>query len=203
MSYAWSFHSFSIPKFQHYFGHASLQEVEEMVAAATWEEREYGDEENPTDLEPIERIVRRVATGGISYAGLSSDDARTLDECIAVLFSPEGLEEQLEIGPESPDGVHPTIIEELLRRAEGRVELRYLPMLRHGWRYGGNDLAVRCEYVLLHPEHLQPLADEISSVVALPLPWSEGHVPEVVDECLVQVLQAVIPTKKGLAGFLG
>jgi hypothetical protein len=203
MSYAWSFHSFSIQKFQHYFGHASPQEVEEMVAAATWEEREYGENEDAADLEPIERAVRRVATGGISYAGLSTDDARTLDECIAVLFSPEGLEQQLEIGHESSDGVHPTIIEELLRRAEGHVELRYLPGLRHGWRYGATDLAVSCEYVLLHPEHLQPLADEVASVVALPLPWSEGYVPEIVDECLVQVLQAVIPQKKGLAGFLG
>lgn len=190
-------------KFQHYFGHASPREVEEMVAAATWEEREYGEDGDAAGIESIERTVRRVATGGISYAGLTADDSRTLDECIAVLFSPEGLEEQLEIRHESADGVHLPVIKELLRRAEGRVELRYLPALRHGERYGARDLAVGCQYVLWLPEHLEPLAREIASVVALPLPWSEGHVPEVVDECLVQVLRAVIPKKKGLAGFLG
>lgn len=174
-----------------------------MVAAATWEEREYGDDEDAADLEPIERTVRCIATGGISYAGLSPDDARMLDDCIAVLFGPEGLETQLEIRPESPDGIRPRTIEELLRRAEGRLDLRYLPMLRHGKRYGASDLAVSCQYVLLHPEELQPLAEEIASVVALPLPWSESYVPDVVDKCLVQVLQTVILKNMGLAGFLG
>jgi len=203
MSYAWSFQSFSFDKFQHYFGHARAAEVEEMVTAATWEAREEGDDEAGTDLEAMEVVVRRVATSGLSYAGLSGDEARILDDCIAVLFSPEGFEEQLEIEHESPDGVHPTIIEELLRRAEGRVELRYLPVLRHGWRYGAGDLEAHCEYALLQPEHLQPLADEIATVVALPSPWSGSHVPEVVDECLAQVLKTVVPKKKGLAAFLG
>jgi hypothetical protein len=203
MSYAWTFHSFSLEKFQRYFGQASPQEVEEMVAAATWQELGSGNDEDAADLEPIEETVRRIATHGISYEGLSSDDARTLDECIAVLFSPEGLEEQLEISHESPDGVHPTIVEELLRRAEGRLELRYLPVLRQGWRYGSGDLAANCQYVLLHPEHLQPLADEIAEVIALPLPWSENSLPGIVEECLSQVLQTVIAKNKGLAGFLG
>lgn len=36
-----------------------------MVAAATWEEREYG--EDTADLTPIERVVRRAATAGPSY----------------------------------------------------------------------------------------------------------------------------------------
>ena len=171
-----------------------------MVAAATWQERADGDD---VDLRPIEEVVRCVATGGLSYSGLTAEQAAMLDQRLMVLFSPEGLEAQLEIEPESPDGVHPSIIEELLQRAQGRVELSYLPVLLHGWRHGVGDLTAKCEYVLLYPEHLPPLAAEIDAVVKLALPWSESYVPEVVDKCLVQVVRNVIPKQKGLAGFLG
>src|SRR5262249_33223892 len=112
-------------KFQHYFGHATPEEVEEMVAAATWERREYGDDGDSEDLASIERVVRHVATTGLSYAGLSVDDAGILDGSLGLLFSPEGLEKQLGVGHESPDDLHPMIIEELLRRATTGMELRY------------------------------------------------------------------------------
>jgi len=199
MSYAWSFQSFSVEKFKHYFGHATPEEVEAMVAAATWQEKADGD---TVDLRPIEEVVRRVATSGLTYAGLTPEQAKILDQRLMVLFSPEGIED-LEIEPESPDGVHPNIIQELIQRAQGRVELRCLPVLVHGWRHGEDSLAAKCEYVILYPEILPMLAAEIEAVVKLPLPWSEDYVPEVVDECLLQVIRTVIPKKKGLAGFLG
>ena len=199
MSYAWSFHSFSINKFKHYFGHATPEEVEAMVEAAIWQEKAEG---STVDLAPIKAVVRHVATNGLSYAGLTPEQAKILDHRLGVLFSPEGIED-LEIEPESPDFVHPSIIAELIQRAQGRVELKILPVLAHGWRHGEDNLAANCEYVILFPELLPQLAAEIETVVKLPLPWSEDYVPEVVDECLLKVIRNVISKKKGLAGFLG
>src|SRR5690349_24437682 len=38
----WTFHSFSMERFLHYFGHSTPEEIEEMIAAATWEETDSG-----------------------------------------------------------------------------------------------------------------------------------------------------------------
>src|SRR5256885_8071492 len=96
----WTFHSFSMKRFLHYFGHSTPEEADQMVAAATWEERDKG---TGVDLNRIGRIIRRVATSGLSYEGLSEPEAKILDQSLKVLFSPWGFEEQLDIEHESPE----------------------------------------------------------------------------------------------------
>jgi len=184
-------------KFLHYFGHSTPNEVEEMIAAATWEERDSGAK---LDLDVIRRILGRVATSGLSYTGLSEPEAEILDERLKVLFSPWGFEEQLDLEHESPEP-YPHFIE-VEDRMPKNVEIRFLPMLRLGWRYGTTDLEAGPWYFILHSEHVQKLAEEIKLSVTNPTPWSEPLISEIVDQNLVKVLATVLEKKKGLAGVL-
>jgi hypothetical protein len=182
-------------KFLHYFGHSTPDEVEEMIAAATWEERDSGAK---VDLEAIRRILSRVATSGLSYTGLSEPESEILDERLKVLFSPWGFEEQLDLEHESPEP-YPHMVE-VEDRMPKNVEIRFLPMLRFGWRYGTTDLEAEPEYFIFHPDHAEKLAQEINLVMTNPAPWSDPVIAEIVDQNLVKVLASVLEKKKGLAG---
>jgi hypothetical protein len=196
MIHSWTFHSFAMERFCHYFGQSTAMEADQMVAAATWEERDQGK----TGLDDVERIIRRVATGGLSYAGLSELEAEILDRHLKVLFRPFGFEESLDVEHESPEPYPHGM--ELEERVPKGAELRFLPMLRFGWRYDTGDLEPEPGYFILHPEQVQALAAEIDGAIANPAPWSDDLLAEIVDRTLVQVIHSVIAKKKGLAGVL-
>jgi hypothetical protein len=202
MSYAWSFQSFSWPKFQQLFGQANPDQAAQLASAATAVDRQYGLQA-PEVRQSIEDLFQRLAMYGLDYKNLTEAEARIVDEHMVALFNSDELSGAWEVEPLSPDGVHPTVIEELIRRAEDRTDLHYLPMLRHGRRYGASDLQPKCEYVIFHPMELPLLAEEIDRAVARSIPWSEDYVPEIVEECLSEVIAAAIEQDKGLAGFLG
>jgi len=184
-------------RFLHYFGHSTPEEVDQMIAAATWEERDSGAK---MDLDLIRRILGRVATNGLSYTGMSESEAEILDARLKVLFSPWGFEEQLDLEHESPEPyIHLIEVEE---RMPKDAEIRFLPMLNFGWRYGATDLEAGPWYFILHTEHVRTLAEEINLSASNPNPWSDPLIAEIVDQNLVKVLASVLEKKKGLAGVL-
>jgi hypothetical protein len=184
-------------KFLHYFGHSTPEAVEEMIAAATWEEKDSGAK---VDMDAIRRILGRIATSGLSYAGLSEPESQILDQRLKVLFSPWGFDEQLDLEHESPEPYSHMV--EVEDRMPEDAEVRFLPMLRFGWRYGTTDLEAEPEYFIFHPDHAEKLAEEINLVMTNPAPWSDPVIAEIVDQNLVKVLASVLEKKKGLAGVL-
>jgi hypothetical protein len=201
MSYAWSFESFDHGGFQQFFGNASADKETELVQALTCEDCE--DYFGFTDLAHVERVARQVARTGIAYDGLSSEDAEMLDQILGAVFCDEGLAEELGVEHESPDFVVPAVISELIQRAEGSVQLTVLPLLVHGWRFGAQDLNANCEYCILPPEHVTTLVNEVRAVTNLPKPWSADYMPELVTECLIEVMDSIGRKQKWLYAQLG
>ena len=193
----WTFHSFSMERFLHYFGHSTAEEASRMIEVATWEEKDNGAS---VDMEQISRILKQVATTGLSYNGLSEPDAVILDRRLKVLFSPWGFEEELDLEHESPEPYAHVL--EMEERVPKTIDLRFMPMLRFGWRYGTTEMDAEPEYFILHPEHVGALASEVSSAMANPEPWSDELFAELAEQNLVQVLKAVTSKGKGLAGVL-
>jgi len=194
MSYLWNFKSFSWPKFEAIVGSGDSSHEQLVVEAVTWDD--WGD------MDVIERLARVLVRSGPSYDSLSSEEATDMDDLVSMLFGPEGLEEELEIEYESPDGLHPSVVKELLDRARDRVEVHYLPILNGGRRLGLTELT-HCEYCLLRATEVSALRKEVEQVVALPVSWSESYVPDLIDECLVSVLKTVEAKQAGLMGSLG
>jgi len=166
-----------------------------MAEAATWEEKDAGGDAN---MEQISHLLKRVATNGLSYTSLSEPEARILDHRLKVLFSPWGFEEELDIEHESAEPYSHMM--ELEDRVPKTIELRFLPMLRFGWRYGTTEMEAEPEYFILHPEHVEALAEEVTSAMANPEPWSDALLREMVEQKLQQVLASVTSKRRGMAG---
>ncbi len=194
MSYAWSFNSFAPANLQSIFGGGDSDMEAEIVEAAM--------EEGLGEEALIERLAHILVQSKTPYAQLSVKEASALDELIAFLFTPEGLEEQLDVQPESPDFVHPSIIDELISRAAGRATLRLLPLLQSGRRLGESEPS-DCAYCILSSAEVAQLQREVQQVMPLTVAWTEDYMPTVVQECLLDVLANVRDEQKALAAVLG
>ena len=168
MSYAWSFHSFSRDEFERLFGGSTPDEIDGFVEFAG------------AELD-AETLARATLTSGISYAGLDADDAQTLDEIVKLAFSPEGFDETLVLNHLSPDGLHPTVIKELISRSAAP---RYLLLLLSGRRFGAQTPS-SCEYCIFEPPEVVAALDEIRAAAAAPAAWSQPYMQELVDQCLI------------------
>ncbi len=120
---------------------------------------------------------------GISYEGVGSDVARAMDEAIKFAFSPEGLEAELEIEHLSPDGIHPSVIAELIRRLDAPTPL--LSALLRGRRFGQTEPAA-CEYCIFRSDEVSALLHEIRNACAAGATWSADYMPDLLQECLVE-----------------
>ena len=197
MSYLWSFYSFSPERFNQVFGGASPTHEESLVQSVTW------DGSGLADAPLAEQLARSVVRDGISYENLSNDEAQTLDGIIHLSFTQEGLGGVLEVEPESSDGLHPSVVEEMLEKGGESLQLKLLPILLQGQRFEHRGETARCEYCILEGETIQQLLDESKAVMEATTAWSEEYMPEVIDECLIAVLEGVIKKKKALVGLLG
>ncbi|MCE9555666.1 MAG: hypothetical protein K8T91_20140 [Planctomycetes bacterium] len=194
MSHLWSFQSFAQPKLDALVGSGDAEAEKAVIEGVTWDE--WGD------MVMIEGLARNLVRSGANYEGLTSKESKTLDEIIAMLFSPEGLEERLEVEYESPDGVHPAVIQELLNRSPDPRELRMLPFLESGRRLG-ESAPSDCEYCIFSPTEVQTLHREVEQIMSLPSAWSEDYMPDLVKEWILDLLAAVRDKKKALAALLG
>src|SRR5262245_14999845 len=130
MSFAWAFYSVAQADFEDHFLGPHPEKLQEFTSALTWDE-------GPLDEESAQQIGRHLAEHGLDYAHLDEDKAALLDKAVPMLLSPEGLGPSLQRVPESPEFVHPSVIESILRAAQvGSIPIRLLPILKSGRRYG-------------------------------------------------------------------
>lgn len=192
MSYLWWFSSFSPVAFKQLLAGEHPQELDAFVArvASSFDALEAA----PEDAE----IARKLLASGFSYEGFDRRTARTADEIVASAFSDDGLRDVLEIKPLSPDGVHPSVIEELIARTDPSI----LPSLVTGRRFG-EDGPAPCEYCILSPEEVALALDEIGRAVSVPVPWSTKYVPDLVRECLIEPLTIGMANGRWIFGALG
>ena len=167
MSYSWSFHSFSDEAFRDVFGHSSPQQVGKFLETATYALGDVSPE--------IAHASRSMLMSGISYEGASPKASRAMDEVIKHAFSSEGLEAELELEHLSPDGVHPSVIDELVRRLDAPAPL--LACLLRGRRFGRSEPA-DCEYCIFRPEEVSAVLHEIRNACAADAAWSADYLPD-------------------------
>jgi hypothetical protein len=111
MSTRWNFHSFAGPRWDAVFGGGLPGAEDHVIQSVTWDRTIWKDEQVPIGL--AQTIVRN----GISYDGLSAQEADLLDAIIVGFFCPEGLEDLLGLEYESPDGLSMAVVEALVERA--------------------------------------------------------------------------------------
>lgn len=197
MSFAWSFYTVSPTGFESYFAGPHPDKLATLTAALTWDDG--------VDPDAAEFAAARIANHGLDYSGLSAEEGTLLDECLAMLTSDEGLGEEIERKPQSPDFVHPSVIESLLRAAHSsKIDVRLLPILRSGRRYGESVPTPNCNYCLLSPAEAKELASELTAILSATKSWGkESWMPQLVAECLLQPLSKSVETERLLLGRLG
>ena len=187
MSFLWHFSSYDDSKLQ------SL-DAPTVCDALLWDEGAFDD------ATAVERLATHIATNGISYDSLSDADRDLLDELVPLIFSPEGLESTLDCEPESDDGIHPFVIQEMLKHS-GSAEI--LPWLIHGRRHDCSTPDVSCNYVLLNSSQVSQLLAECTSILNGNPSWSESYVPDVIRDCLTATLESIQTKGKHAVGVLG
>jgi hypothetical protein len=192
MSRLWSFYSYSQPEFDAYLGGGRAGAAEELTAAAMW------DEDAWDDPEAVRVLCSTIARRGVDYAGLSPSEAALLDALVPALFAPEGLAEPWSVEAESPDGLHPSAMNELLPRSQGAA---LLPMLLGGRRHGEPNPS-QCGYCFLTPTECAQLVSEAERALASNSTWNEKWVPEVVNECLIGPLRSAMSKGRPVFGVL-
>ncbi len=192
MSYAWSFASFEPDALARLLGGGHDVELDAFVDLVGTGSDEFG---SPSDPE----VARALLELGFSYEGFDARSARTADDIVLAAFSEVGFWDVLAMEAESPDGVHPGIIEELLGRSGGGA---MLPLLRTGRRCG-EETPSPCEYAVLAPEEVTILVKEVRRAMAAPVQWSAPYVPEVVVECLIEPLENGVRDGRWVFASLG
>ena len=187
MSFLWHFSSYD---------HAKLGSLTESAIADSllWDDGAFDD------ASAVQRLAQHIASAGIAYSGLSAADAELLDELVPLLFSPEGLESELAVEPESDDGLAPTIVSEMIEHLPTATCLRWLI---RGRRHGSGSTAVDCNYVILAPADVTNLLAECKSVMDSSPAWSQDYVPDVIRECLIDTLTSIQAKGKYAIGALG
>ena len=187
MSFLWHFSSYD---------HAKLGSLTEsaIADALLWDDGAFDN------VSSVQRLAQHIASAGISYSGLSATDAALLDELIPMMFSPEGLESELALEPESDDGLAPTIVSEMVEHLPTASCLRWLV---RGRRHGSESFDVECNYVILSPTDVTDLLAECASVMDSSPDWSQDYVPDVIRECLIDTLTSIQAKGKYAIGALG
>ena len=198
MSFAWAFYSIPRTAVSAYFSGPCPEKIGAIHAALKWDE-------GALDDEAAEFVARHIASRGLNYSGLDEDQAALLDEALGMLTSPEGLAEALELKPESPDFVHPSVIDSLLRNAgAAQMPTLLLPILRSGRRFGAAGPTSDCNYCVLTPSEAGQLASELSAVLSATKSWGkEKWMPDLVTECLIGPLIQAEKADRHLLGLLG
>lgn len=191
MSYAWWFASFEPEALARLLRGGHERELDAFVDFVGSGSNEF----DPLDPE----IARTLLESGFSYEGVDARSARMADDIVSAAFSEAGFWDLLAMRPESPDSLHPSVIDELLRRG-GSSAMR--PILRTGRRCGEETPSL-CEYAVLAPEEVAILLKEVRRAMAAPVPWSAPYVPQVVVECLIQPLESGVRDGRWVFGSLG
>jgi hypothetical protein len=111
MSTRWSFYSFDRPRWDAIFGGGLEGAEDQVIQAVIWDRSVRRDEQ------VLIRLAQTIVSSGISYRGLSAEEADDLDAIIVGFFCPEGRQDLLGYDNESPDGLSMAVVDELVDRA--------------------------------------------------------------------------------------
>lgn len=194
MSTTWSFVSFNLSRFQQVFGKATDQ-----IEAGLLKVLEFELGTDPDD--EISQMAKRIAHNGISYDGLNPREMENLDQILGVAFGQEGLWTELELESQSPEPLPVTLINELLRRAEGQVQLEVLPVLKKGRRYR-QPIGPECRYCILDRLEVGKLAEEVRAIMALPGDWATPNSAMLINDGLLMPCEYVNRKQRPMAGVM-
>jgi hypothetical protein len=192
MSYSWSFASFEPDSLARLLGGGHERELDAFVDLV----RSGSDEFRPPS-DPL--IARALIESGSSYEAFDARSARTADDIVFAAFSPGGFWDLLAMEADSPDGLDPTVIEELLERGGWGA---MLPLLQTG-RRSGEETPSACQYVVLSPEEVAILLKEVRRAMAAPTLWSAPFLPQVVVDCLIEPLEGGVREGRWVFASLG
>ena len=194
MSIMWSFCSFDWSRWQSIFGGDTEEAKRSVVESVTWDDGVYADPDAAV------RIAQKLVTSGFSYEGLSPPEEKMLDKIVNGFFCPEVLEECLGFEYESPDGLHISVVKELIARGKAE-ELPFLSLLTTGRRLHGRGVPdVSSRYLILSETETSQLRRETQRVLESPAPWSHPAVQLTARTCLLDVLISVVEKNRCLAG---
>ncbi len=196
MSQSWHFYSLDASRLNDVIGSGDPAIEQLVIEAATWDTWE------GQDTEALVRLAKQLVNQNAPYSDLDEKDSEILDELVELLFSPEGLAEELQVAPLSLDGLHPSVISELLDRAQSKAATSILEFLRAGRRLGQMSHSP-CNYCLLSNKEVRDLAEEVRTIMQLPDAWTDDNLPNLVEECLLSVLQTSVDEGRELIGLLG
>ena len=188
----WWFYTFDITKFENLVGSKNETIAQTVIEAATWED----------ENEELSRAASNLVMNGFDADNCSEDNLKTYDELFQILFSPEGLSDELDIKPISPDGVHPSLIVEMLEHAKDTSMTQMLINLKSGRRYK-QVFTSDCEYCILTTNEVAALHNEVEKIINHGHNWSEQSYPSVLKECLLDVLTTAQNNGNAVIALLG
>jgi hypothetical protein len=113
-----------------------------------------------------------------------------------------GLEDELELEFESPEGVAPVTIDVLLNRSAGTALVSILQVLKEGRRFGQTANSP-CGYCLLTQSELVEIHNEIQQILKLQIPWPDPALPAKIYENLLAVFASIKSKQKECVALLG
>jgi hypothetical protein len=196
MSASWNFYSFDSTHFEHLLGSGSESHADTLATSLANED--FFDFDDP-DIS--ESVARRVIMKGFFYDSATDEEQDVLDCIPRVIFNVSGLlSETLDARPESSEGFHINVVEEMHKRAARHCELRLLKLFDGGRRYGVTPTE-HCDYIIFSPTEVSELLSEAQQVVDVEAGWSHPDFRPMVEKELIEPLQKTVDANRGLAAF--
>ncbi|HPF40842.1 MAG TPA: hypothetical protein P5081_14015 [Phycisphaerae bacterium] len=196
MSTNWYLYSFDESLWNSIFGSGAPEHVKALSAFLTDEQN--FDFEDP---EVAEEVARKLISHGFNAEQFDDEEVEIV-ECVpsAVVHSGDTL--SVDAKAESPEGTTWQMLQELMRRAEGRVESKMIRLLSNGRSLLGPDYE-DAEYVILSPDEVRSLRAELEQIVGLDAEWSHPDFAPYIQNELVAPIQSIAATGRALAVMIG
>ena len=161
-------------------------------------------------------LAERITSNGISYQGLSGEQANVLDSMVVAAFTHEGLEPLLNSSVEQADaGLALREIDELLSRRElarvggflgfgGKTSVGYptsvMQWFLSGRRYGTSEPTGKgARYVILGRDEVKEALRDVEGLLAVHRAWKTPEFEMSIRKELLPALQRVVASNKHFA----
>ena len=180
MSMGWWLYSYSHDEFHSLLGSQSSSAKDAVVDATTWDDWH-------ENMEKVALVSAALVDSKKPYSLIPEADYNILDEAITLLFCPEGLADQLLVKPQSPYGISPNLVDELIKRCDEPGEGICLECFKNGRRLGGP--GGDTNYFLMPPAEWSQLLIEARAAYLRDIPWSDENDKLEIKKLLITVLE--------------
>lgn len=198
MSSNWYLYSFDQNRWDSLFGGGNPEHAEALVAELTDEQN--FDFEDP---DAAAAVARKLVREGFTAGGFDEEEMEIV-ECIpsAIFRGTSELRSLVNGEPESPEGTTWQMLKELMKRAEGHVEPKMIRLLTNGRSLADSEYD-NGEYVILSPNEVQSLHEELQQIVSLDVEWSDEEFPPYIQRELLEPIQSTATAGRALAVMIG